>query len=92
MIPVKTFCSHHNISDDIIFELHHCELIELVKVKRTSFIIESQIPSIERMVRIYTDLEVNAQGIETIMHLLRTLEIKEREIISLQNQLSFYIR
>lgn len=90
MIAVKEFCIHHNISVDFIKELHRNEIIELVMVKRTGFIAEKNLHMLEKAIRLHNELHVNIDGIQTILHLLSTLERKDAELISLRNQLSFY--
>ncbi|MFT3907807.1 MAG: chaperone modulator CbpM [Ferruginibacter sp.] len=90
LIAVKEFCTHHNISVDVIHELHQNEIIELVMVKRTGFIAEKNLHTAEMAVRLYNDLHINTEGIQTILHLLSSLQKKEAELNILRNQLSFY--
>ena len=91
MIAVKEFCSHHNISVAFIQELHRNEMIELEMVKRTGFIAEKNLHTVEKAVRLHNDLHINIEGIQTILHLLSSLEKKEAELITLRNQLAFYL-
>ncbi|MEO6670938.1 MAG: chaperone modulator CbpM [Ferruginibacter sp.] len=90
LVAIKEFCLHHNISNDLINQLHQYEIIELVTVKRTRFIAEKNLQSLEKIVRLYNDLQVNVEGIQTILHLLASLEKKEAELYTLRNQLEFY--
>ncbi|MEO8772032.1 MAG: chaperone modulator CbpM [Ferruginibacter sp.] len=90
LFAIKEFCLHHNVSNDFINELHHNEIIELITVKRTRFIAEKNLHTLEKIVRLHNDLQVNIEGIETILHLLASLEKKETEIYTLRNQLEFY--
>src|SRR6187399_1217058 len=91
MIAVKEFCSHHNISIEFIQELYRNEMIELEVVKRKSFIAEKNLHAVEKAVRLHNELHINIEGIQTILHLLSSLEKKEAELITLRNQLSFYL-
>ena len=90
LIGVKEFCVHHNISSDVVKQLQKLELIELVVVKRTSFIPGDKLPVLEKMVRLYADLDINIEGVQAIVWLLSRLEEKEKEIIALRNRLDFY--
>ena len=90
LISVKEFCSYYNVDRDFIEQLDRNELIKLVRVKRTGFISEQTIAPLEMIIRLHNDLEVNVEGIETILHLLATLEKKNEELIRLRNQLDFY--
>ena len=90
LVAVKQFCSYHNISQEFIQHLRQNDIIELVMVKRTRYIPENQLQILEKALRLYNDLQLNAEGIQTILHLLSSLEKKQAEINMLQNQLEFY--
>ena len=89
-VAVKEFCLHHNIAIDFIDELHHNDVIQLVMVKRSRYIPAKNLHSLEKIVRLYNDLNINFEGIQTILHLLSTLEKKEVELTDLRNRLAFY--
>ncbi|MEO6490585.1 MAG: chaperone modulator CbpM [Ferruginibacter sp.] len=91
LIAVKEFCVHHNIDTEFVFDLHRNELIELVTIKRSRYIPERALHSVEKIIRLHNELEINIEGIQTILHLLSSLEQKENELRSLRNQLEFYI-
>ena len=90
LIALKTFCLQHDIPADFILELHQHEIIQLVVEKRNRFIPIKQLQELERIVRIYRDLQLDINGIQTVLHLVNRLEEKDAEIMSLRNQLSFY--
>ena len=90
LIAVKEFCAFHHISTELVHELYRNEVIDLVMIKRTGYIEEKNLSHFEKAVRLYNDLQVNIEGIQTILHLLSHIEKKEAEITSLRNQLDFY--
>ena len=90
LIAVKEFCAYHHISTELVHELYRNEVIELVMIKRTGYIAEKNLSHFEKVVRLYNDLQVNIEGIQTILHLLTHIEKKEAEITRLRNQLHFY--
>ncbi len=90
MIAVKEFCKYHNINSDLIVTLNQNELIELITIKRTHYIPGKNLHALEKIVRLYNDLHVNIEGIQTILHLLSQLEEKEAQIAEIRNQLEFY--
>jgi hypothetical protein len=90
LIAVKTFCLQHNIPADFILELHQHEIIQLVIEKRNRFIPVKQLQELERIVRIYRDLQLDINGIQTVLHLVNRLQEKEAEITALRNQLNFF--
>lgn len=90
LVAVKEFCLHHNIQAAFIEELSHHGIIEIVRVKRSGYIPVKNLEMLERVVRIYTQLDVNPPGIATILQLLSQLNRKEEELLELRNELEFY--
>lgn len=91
LIAVKEFCVHHNLSREFIIDLYNNELIELVTIKRTMYIPETGLQLLEKIIRMHHELEINIEGIQTILQLLSSIDKKEKELTSLKNQLSFYV-
>ena len=91
LIPIKEFCAHHNISTGFILDLQRNGMVRLVTVKKTKYIPENTLQDIEKIIRLYSELQVNIEGIQTIFHLLASIEKKEAELRKLRNQLAFYI-
>ncbi len=90
LVAVKQFCSYHNISEEFIQHLRQNDIIELIIVKRTGYIDEKQLHILEKAVRLHNELQVNPEGVQTILHLLSSLEKKQAEINTLRNLLEFY--
>ena len=90
LIPVKEFCVHHHIKPALIQEFYNHEMIELVWVKRTGYIPQKSLQPLERMLRLHNELQINIEGIQTILHLLSNIEKKETELQKLRNLLEFY--
>lgn len=90
LVAVKDFCLHHNIEVAFIEELSHHGIIEIVRVKRSGYIPMKNLETLERVIRLYNDLEVNPPGIATILQLLSQLSNKEAELLALRNELEFY--
>ncbi|CAN5807608.1 hypothetical protein BH11BAC4_BH11BAC4_16840 [soil metagenome] len=90
LIAVKEFCGHHNIKAALILELYKQEMIELVFIKRTGFIPETSLQSLEKIIRLHQELDINIEAVQIILYLLANLEKKEAELQQLRNQLDFY--
>jgi len=90
LIKVDEFCLHHNIEISFIISLHHVGLIEIQTIEESSFIEESQLQQLEKIIRLFYDLDINLEGIETINHLLGKINLLQNEITALKNQLSIY--
>jgi chaperone modulatory protein CbpM len=90
LIAVETFCTFYNVEFSFVESLQHNDLIETVIVNETPFLQIPQLQKIERMVRLYHDLDINPEGIGAVHILLDQIDYLGREIISLRNKLSFY--
>ncbi|NKI27154.1 MerR family transcriptional regulator [Arenibacter sp. 6A1] len=89
-IAITDFCISHNISSKFILELHDYGLIELISMEKTRYIPLQQLPRAEKILRLYSDLEINLEGIAVINHLLDRIEKMQDEIIFLKNKLHLY--
>ena len=89
-ISVKELCMHHNIEIDFIQSLHDHGLIELTTIEEHILIPITKLAEVEKMIRIYYDLDVNIEGIDVIWHLLKRLEEADDKICKLKNKLRFY--
>jgi hypothetical protein len=90
LIAAKEFCSYHNISIEFISALKENELIDLVVEKRTAYIPHKQLPQLETIVRLHNELQINAEGIPTVLQLINQLQQKEKELQQLKNLVNFY--
>ena len=87
LIPAKDFCIYHNIEYSFITSLQDSGLISVTSVEHSTFIPADEIQKLEKYVRMYYDLEINLEGIETIHHLLEKIELMQKEILELRNRI-----
>ena len=92
LIPVSEFCVHHNIEFSFISSLQECGLIAIEQTQETAFISLSQLPELEKYIRLHYDLEINLEGIEAIAHLLQRVQNMQHEMLSIKNKLRVYER
>jgi hypothetical protein len=90
LISVDEFCANHNIEISFISSLEQTGLIEITTIKETGFINSVQLQQLEKFIRLYYELEINLEGIETITHLLQRMNSMHNEIIMLRNRLRLY--
>jgi len=90
LIAVDEFCANHNIEISFISSLQQTGLIEITTIKETGFIDPNQLLQLEKIVRLYYELDINLEGIETINHLLQRISSMQDEIITLRNKLRIY--
>jgi hypothetical protein len=90
MIPANEFCAYHNIEISFINSLQEAGLIEITTIKETDYIPESQLNELEKIIRLYYELDINLEGIETVIHLLQRMSDMQDEIKVLKNKLRLY--
>lgn len=90
MVSVKEFCIHHNIELPFIAQLTESGLIETELVGEESFLPISQLTRLEKIVRLHFELDINIEGVETIIHMLERMERMQKEISRLTNRLKAY--
>jgi beta-phosphoglucomutase-like phosphatase (HAD superfamily) len=90
LIALDEFCAHHNIEISFISSLQQTGLMEITTIKETGFIDAGQLQQLEKFIRLYYELDINMEGIETITHLLQRINSLQDEIITLKNKLRLY--
>jgi len=90
LIAVNEFCTNHGIEISFISSLQQTGLIEITTIQETGFIDSGQLQQLEKFTRLYYDLDINLEGIETITYLLQRLMTMQDEIIALKNRLRLY--
>ena len=90
LIALNEFCAHHNIEISFLSSLEQTGLIEITTIKDKGFIDVDQLSQLEKFVRLYFELDINFEGIETITHLLQRINNMQDEIMKLKNKLRFY--
>lgn len=90
LILVESFCISHNIEVSFISSLEEYGLVEITRKEDAAYVPESNIKSMEQLVRLHNDLNVNVESMEAIMYLLDKITQKEAEINMLKNKVQFY--
>lgn len=90
LISTEVFCSNHKIEIAFINSLQEYGLVEVTTIKETSYIDPDQLQNLEKILRLYYDLDINIEGIEAITHLLNRVNDMQREINVLKNKLSLF--
>ncbi|MEO7312993.1 MAG: chaperone modulator CbpM [Chitinophagaceae bacterium] len=90
MIPASEFCIHHHIELSFIDSLQQSGLLQISRVEDQVFVPLSQMQQLEKLVRLYYEMDINLEGIETISHLLQRMNDMQRQITDLNNRLQIY--
>ncbi len=90
LISAREFCARHSIEFSFIDSLSDEGLVEITRIEEAEYISEDQLNDLERIVRLHYDLDINIEGIETIMNLLQRIATLQDEITFLRNRLRLY--
>jgi hypothetical protein len=90
LIPAIEFCSSHQIEISFIESLQEAGLIEVTTIAETEYIKGDQLIELEKIVRLYYELDINLEGIDTVFHLLQRINEMQDEITLLKNRLRLY--
>jgi hypothetical protein len=90
LIPAQEFCLHHQVEMNFIYSLKEYGLIEVFNNEGSDYLSVDQLKELEKILRLHYDLNVNMEGVDVILHLLKQLESTQHELIELRNQLKFY--
>ena len=90
IIALNDFCSSHQIEVSFIQSLEQHGLVQTVIIDQSICVHVNELPKLERIVRLYQELNINPEGLDVIDHLLKRIEAMQREISELRNRLDFY--
>ena len=90
LIAIDEFCTSHNIEISFVSSLQQSGLIEITTRKNSTFIEADQLKQLEKFIRLYYELDINLEGIETINYLLQRIGSMQDEIRILRNRLRVY--
>ena len=90
IIPAADFCLLHQIELSFIQSLHESGLINIIIIEQTVFLPVSEIGQLEKLIRLYQEMDINLEGIEAIVYLLEKIESLQQQVVQLQNELCIH--
>jgi len=89
-ISTETLCLHYNIEVSFIDAITLVGLIEVEIINQNRCVHQNQIGTLEKIIRLHYELNVNLEGIDIVFNLLEKEHLLQNEIIELKNRLSRY--
>lgn len=89
-IAVDELCSHYSIEQSFISKLNEMGLLEVTSIGSHPHIEENAIHQFEKIMRLHRDLDINPEGIDVILRLLKRMDSLESEVQSLRNRLNIF--
>jgi hypothetical protein len=90
LIPANEFCANYNVSISFIRSLQENGLMDTTTIEETEYIAASRLQELEKIVRLHYEMDINLEGIESIIHLLQQIHSMQDEITVLRNRLRIY--
>ena len=89
-ITIDIICQHYEIEPSFVQRLSDLGLIEFVAEGNAQCIEEDQINQIDKIMRLYHELEINPEGIDVVFNLLQKINHLEQALQSAENKLSVF--
>lgn len=92
LISIKQFCEIYNTPSSFFDELFNYEIISYELVDDTKHILVEDIDTIEKLMRLHYDLNINMEGLDVALNLINQINELQEQINDLKRQLDFYIK
>ena len=92
LIPINLCRTHYNVEMSFIQSLNQYGFINLVSVEQNEFIDSDELQTLEKLIRMHYELDINMQGIEAINFLLERVENMQNEIAELKSKLNVFVK
>jgi hypothetical protein len=90
LISLTEFCRYHRVDAGFIQLLEDNGLIETTMVQQTVYVHSENLGQLEKFVRLNKELNIPADNLDIVSHLLSRMENLQHEIKLLQNRINFY--
>jgi hypothetical protein len=89
-IAINELCSHYQLEQHFFIQLDELGILEIVRKQEELYLHSDGLARLEKILRLYHDLEVNMEGIDVILNLLNQIEQQEQQLIQLRERLMRY--
>ncbi|MDP2388032.1 MAG: chaperone modulator CbpM [Bacteroidota bacterium] len=89
-ISLNQLSEYYEIEISFFSGLSEIGLIEIQTIEQVPHIHRDTISEIEKMIRMHRELNINAEGIDTVLNLLEQIDELQRELTIARNRLSLY--
>lgn len=90
LIALPTLCVHYNVELSFFTSLSEIGLLEIKTVEAIQYVDIAAVYIIEKIVRIHHELDLNMEGIDVVLNLLRKIDVLQNELNSVKNRLRLY--
>lgn len=86
-ILLQDFCEVTKAKPEFLMQLFEHDLIQHITYNNTPAIHQKELPTIERMLRLHYDLNVNIEGLQIITHMREKMMLLQEEILLMKRKL-----
>ncbi|MCD6069468.1 MAG: hypothetical protein K0S33_4294 [Bacteroidetes bacterium] len=86
-IALARLCEYHETELSFFKGLHSTGLIEIHTIEEAPYIHRDRVRDLEKMIRLHRELDINAEGIDTIFNLLHRIEELQQELDELRGRI-----
>jgi chaperone modulatory protein CbpM len=90
LIQINQLCTHYQVEISLFSQLHEFGFIEIIPIEDLYFIHEDKINIVEKIIRMQKELNINLEGIDTILNLLEKINNLQMELTTVKNRLRLY--
>lgn len=89
-IATKTLCLQYQIEISFVDALHQMGLLQIEIREQKQYIHHDQIGTLEKIIRLHNELDLNLEGIDVVFNLLEKEKTLRNELNALKNKLRIY--
>lgn len=90
LISITQICDSYSIAPSFLEELEQYGLIEITRQQSMGYLHHEQLPTIEKMIRLHYELDINMEGIEALTHVLQKMRSLQEEMEDMRRRLRRY--
>ena len=90
LIPVQIFNLHYQVETAFIISLYELQLVEFTTVDDIQYIAVNHLPQVEKLIRLHSDFNLDADAIAIAAHLLDKVDTLQTEVDALRSRLKVY--
>lgn len=86
-ILIQHFCETTSVDPKFIQKLFEFELLQHIELDDSPALLKEELPTLERMVRLHYDLNINLEGLQVIAHMREKMIRLQEELQALERKL-----
>jgi chaperone modulatory protein CbpM len=90
LITTSDLCTYYKIEHTFIASLQDAGLVQVTIINETTYVPDTELQKLEKIIHLHHDLEINIAGIEAITHLLDRVVQMQENMRTLHNRLRLY--